>query len=352
MVARPAEGLGIGARLKGGRERAGLTIIQAAERLHVDPRAIEALENDRFEELGASVYVRGHIRHYAELVGEPAAELLELYAASAHAARKPDLTRVPKGESPGGASRVLLVPAVVVVVAVGLIGTIGWVAGTMNAASRPQRRNVQPTPPAAGATPSTDEGSISAPSGPTPVSAPALAQDSAPRQRVPVTQETVSSAAGSTTLLPPTRAHAAAVGAPSAPVAAPAAVVAAPGTQAPAPRGIGVQRARTSALRLHFAEDSWAEVYDAHGERLFYDVGSADSTRTVSGSPPLRIVLGNPTGVSLELDGHPVTIPDGAERDVSIDFRVMRSGRVAPSHLASAGAHTAATGAAAGTRTP
>jgi hypothetical protein len=122
------EGLRLGARLQSGRERAGLTVIQAAERLHVDPHVIEALEGERFEELGASVYVRGHLRHYAELVGEPVGELQELYAASAHAARQPDLTRVPKREDPAAASRVLLIPAVLVVAAVAVIGTAWWVA--------------------------------------------------------------------------------------------------------------------------------------------------------------------------------------------------------------------------------
>jgi cytoskeleton protein RodZ len=94
---------------------------------------------------------------------------------------------------------------------------------------------------------------------------------------------------------------------------------------------------------MHFAEDSWAEVYDARGERLFYDVGPADSTRMVSGTPPLRVVLGNPAGVTLELDGRPVSIPGGAQRNMSIEFRIARSGRVvAPSHLAAAGARDAA----------
>ena len=65
---------GIGARLRAAREQCGLTVLQAAERLHVDARILEALEAQDFAALGASVYVRGHLRRYAEAVGESAAE--------------------------------------------------------------------------------------------------------------------------------------------------------------------------------------------------------------------------------------------------------------------------------------
>src|SRR4030095_5364672 len=72
---------GIGARLKAGRERMGLTLLQVAEKLHVDPKVLESLEVDRFEDLGAPVYVRGHIKRYSELVSENGPELLGQYGA-------------------------------------------------------------------------------------------------------------------------------------------------------------------------------------------------------------------------------------------------------------------------------
>ena len=60
----------IGRQLREARERMGLGVAQAAERLHVDENVIDALESGDFETLGPPVYVRGHLRHYAELVGE------------------------------------------------------------------------------------------------------------------------------------------------------------------------------------------------------------------------------------------------------------------------------------------
>jgi cytoskeleton protein RodZ len=63
----------IGKQLRAARERMGLGVSQAAEQLHVDEKVIDALETGRFTSLGAPVFVRGHLRHYAELVGEPSA---------------------------------------------------------------------------------------------------------------------------------------------------------------------------------------------------------------------------------------------------------------------------------------
>src|SRR5215470_12924262 len=89
---------GTGARLRSARERNGLTVVQAAERLYVDARLVEALEAENFEALGADVFVRGHLRRYAELVGESAAELQELYLKGAQSIH-PDLTRIPHAEA-------------------------------------------------------------------------------------------------------------------------------------------------------------------------------------------------------------------------------------------------------------
>jgi cytoskeleton protein RodZ len=89
------QALVIGDQLLRGREAMGLSLAQAAERLHVDPAIIEALETGRFIALGAPVFVRGHLRRYAELVGAPEAQLQAQYAAMQEASAEPDLTRGP-----------------------------------------------------------------------------------------------------------------------------------------------------------------------------------------------------------------------------------------------------------------
>jgi cytoskeleton protein RodZ len=82
---------------------------------------------------------------------------------------------------------------------------------------------------------------------------------------------------------------------------------------------------------LRFTAESWAEVYDSSGERLFYDVGPAASVRTFKGAAPLRVVLGNAPGVSVEVNGHPADLANLTHADGSAQFMVSRTGRVSQS---------------------
>ncbi len=118
---------GIGARLQAARERVGLSLIQAARRLHVDPAVVHALETENFGELGPAVYARGHLRHYAELVRESAPELLALYTGSTHAGPPPDLTLMPHAKQNSSWRGALLLTGLALVIGVGLIGSIRWI---------------------------------------------------------------------------------------------------------------------------------------------------------------------------------------------------------------------------------
>src|ERR1700681_1095393 len=118
-----------GARLAAARERAGMTLLQAAERLRLDVATLQALEAGRFQTLGAAVFVRGHLRHYAELVGLPLDEIDAAYAASsARLAPQPDLRRtttLPGNSASRGFSlppRAALIGAIVLV----LVALVWW----------------------------------------------------------------------------------------------------------------------------------------------------------------------------------------------------------------------------------
>jgi cytoskeleton protein RodZ len=87
-------------------------------------------------------------------------------------------------------------------------------------------------------------------------------------------------------------------------------------------------RSRTIDLTLRFAADSWVEVYDANGERLFYDIGSASSSRKVTGTPPLRVVLGNAPGVTLDVNGKRARVPANVVTEDSAQFLINSSGRI------------------------
>lgn len=74
--------LGLGERLRSARKARALTVAQVAEALHLEEPMVLALEEDRFEAMGAPVFVRGHLRRYAQLVGLAPDAVLEAYRAA------------------------------------------------------------------------------------------------------------------------------------------------------------------------------------------------------------------------------------------------------------------------------
>jgi cytoskeleton protein RodZ len=362
---------GIGPRLRAAREKKSLTILQAAEKMHVDARILESLEAEDFAALGAPVYARGHLRHYAELVGESPTELQQLYADLTKATpAQPDLTRIARGE-PEGDSGKLVGPAVIGLVAVGLVGVVWWLLtlsgenAQTNAVHGKLAGNTagtsQPAPVAA----DTDTDNE------TPVPLPAPAPEPAPRggkagvgtgakagANATVAPPGGKSTAATKSASPAAKAAAATSAAASAPGKALAATNAAasatakpsatPPSAAAGSAGAPVAVANVAApppgtrskdgeLTLKFSSDSWAEVYDASGQRLFYDVGAAASAHTMKGPAPLRVILGNASGVAVEFNGRPALIPAGVQPDGSTRFIINAHGRTVPAGPASDG---------------
>jgi cytoskeleton protein RodZ len=256
---------GIGARLRAAREKRGLTLLQASERLHVDPQTLEALEAGNFAALGADVYVRGHLRRYAEAVGESPLELQALYSGGTRAAQ-PDLTRIPRSEPVARSSPVMML-AVLVVVGAAVVGVVWWFLSLPGASPQP----LAIVPPAA-----------------------VRAADTAP-----------AASAEESAAQPPA----------SIPGNTPGAAV--------APAG-------SARVSLSFSAPSWVEVSDASGRRLLEGLVAAGVTRELQGTPPLHLVLGQATAVSLQFNGHPLSLQPAVRRDGSAHLLIDESGRVSP----------------------
>src|SRR5580693_7262485 len=133
-----------GARLAAAREAAGMTLTQVAENLRLDIATLQALEAGRFQTLGAAVFVRGHLRHYAELVGLPVEEIEAAYAASAaRLAPQPDLRRtttLPGTSAPRGVAVppwAALIGAIVLVLAAWIWWAMRVPAGQRHSATPP-----------------------------------------------------------------------------------------------------------------------------------------------------------------------------------------------------------------------
>jgi cytoskeleton protein RodZ len=112
-------------------------------------------------------------------------------------------------------------------------------------------------------------------------------------------------------------------------VSEPAAQAPAPAAQATPPAPPSLPTAGEVRLRLEFTEPSWAEIYDASGKRLLFDMGTPGRVRTVAGAPPLRVNLGLASAVNAQVDDRPIVIPRRAGKD-GAKFLIEADGSVKP----------------------
>jgi len=71
----------IGEALRSAREAQGKSVEDAAAATRIRSSYLEALEQERFEQLGGNVYAKGFLRSYANFLGVDPAPLLEAYRA-------------------------------------------------------------------------------------------------------------------------------------------------------------------------------------------------------------------------------------------------------------------------------
>jgi cytoskeleton protein RodZ len=281
-------GESLGGRLKAERERKGFSTQKAADQLHLDAWVIEALESGDYARIGPAVYGKGHLNRYAGLLGLPADEIVDAYetrpAAPVEAAQAPALRmRAAKTEdrAPPWATVAGVAVISVLVAAAAVLWWRPWLS----------RRFAAPAGPASSTTVAGGSGAPQAAGGESANGGPA---GGGPTDRRPPAGVVGSgSPADGTT---PGSAHSltAAAGAADDSVAA--------GGTEPVP---GVGHAR---LRLSFSADSWVEVHDASGRRLFAGRGHANSVKTIAGAAPMRVYLGFASGVQLEVNNRVVAI--------------------------------------------
>lgn len=295
-----------GSRLRRAREARGQSVHEVAFALKLSPRQIEALERDDFAALPGMAFVRGFMRNYARYVGMDAAPLLDEVQRLAGAG-SPDLSpiRNADGDLPsGGSPRRGSFPSGLVVVVLLVLVAAGWYfdwfqtepgssASSQNVELTPSfaPAPMQPIEPATMPAPSGGSATTGAEAGAqTPPDGVAGEQAAAGGDGVPSPADAV-----------PPVAPDGAVAAAQAEVAAVAPADAAAGPEAAAPV-VGNQ------LSFSFAADSWVEVRDGAGSILHSGTNRAGSSRTVQGTPPFALVVGNAASVTLEFNGQPVDL--------------------------------------------
>ena len=279
-------GAATGSRLKAERERRGMSSQKAADELHLDGWIIDALEAEDYPRIGPSVYVKGHLKRYAALLGLPVAEIMDGYESRARTqapAAQPSNVRLNTGAQPAGIFPWPLI-ASAAVLALLVLGMFWWKPWHQRESGRPAAEILAANPGATSAN-STTPSSGAAASGAEPAAAPSAPAGGA--------------SSGAPSAAPPGVSPALFTSAAAVPPAARAASTVQPDATA------GAGRAR---LRLSFSADSWVDVRDAEGRRVFAGQGRANSVKTVAGVAPMRVYLGFASGVQLEINNRAVAI--------------------------------------------
>jgi cytoskeleton protein RodZ len=263
-----------------------------AKELHLDEVKVQALEDNRFEVLGAPVFAKGYLRKYAELVSVPLDDVLADYYRLNRAVGAPPVVGPKRKRPPAEFSPIPWISGIVTLIVVAA-AAYWW----LNRAPAPEDVTLTSSAPplenapAAGQSPSPAESEFE----PLPVPVPSSA-DADPES---------SAATDSGTAAVPSAGVAAGI-AESPPVEAPGAEFAAE-TDATDDPVTGVTGAAELELQLSFSGDCWTEVSDGNGRKLYFGLGTDGRNLTVSGVPPLRVLLGNNDNVSLLVNGQVYT---------------------------------------------
>ena len=300
-----------GAQLRRAREARGESVHEVAFALKLSPRQVDALERDDFDGLPGLAFLRGFMRNYARHVGLDAAPLLDAVQRMAGQG-SPDLSpiRNADGDLPaGGSRRSGSFPAgLVVLVLLVMLGT-GWYFDWFRTGTATSSETVVEPAPAFAPAPSQTIEPQSAMQA-TPQQPLVIAPTEGAPASVPSGDAVASGATG--TAAPDTAAQAAPAGQPAASSAGDAAGAApapvAEGAAAGASEAPAASPAGTGQLSFRFGADSWVEVRDASGAILHSGTNRAGSTRSVQGTAPFTLVVGNAANVSLEQDGKPVDL--------------------------------------------
>lgn len=272
-----------GERLAEARRLRQISLPDIARELHLDEPKVQALEENRFDILGAPVFAKGHLRKYAEMVGVSADAVMADYRALTNADVAPPVV----GEVRQRPRDINLAPWLIAIPLVLIIsGAVYWWLG----------RAPQAEAPPAGAAPATTGQLLPRIAEPEPAADETQAGSNvAEAQAVPANE-----VAGLPAATPP------GTGAALAEIL--------PVTDNAAPQGRPAAVAGQVDLRLVYSGDCWTEVTDAGGRRLFFDLGKNGRTVNVSGRAPLRVLLGDSNNVRLTVNGKAFAIENAEFR--------------------------------------
>jgi cytoskeleton protein RodZ len=280
----------VGAELRNAREQLGLTVSEVAHHLKLAPRQVEALEEERFEQLPGVTFVRGMLKTYARLLKLEPDPLLERLSGRFEA---PDANRlaarysqpVPFSDSARRSTFVYLGLSIVVLALGGGVA-YQWYREHKLPADLAQAKRAPPTPAAVAATAAT--------------AAPA-APRAQPKAAEPVVQSELTTKVAVATE-PDKPAQPAKQAQPEKPAQPEKRAAEKVSVAKVAPSG------SVNRLVIRCEEDAWIEVKDANDRMLVSSLNPKGSERIVRARGPLTLVIGNAAHVQVIHNDQPVDL--------------------------------------------
>ena len=322
---------GPGQKLRQGRESVNLSIDEVAARLHLDTRTVRCLESDQYDDLPAPTFVRGYLRSYARLLNLAPQPIVDGFDRRGlePPALIADISTSEEATSTDAPMRIATA-AIIFALLAGVVlwwnAEMGadWLSGNTNDGSSATPAQLEPSLPRieAGAArePQTEDQSVAEAAAALPT--PAVPTQTAGGVALPGAQAL--SASGQATSgqaqaaqLQAAQARLAQAGATSA-VSAPTTAAAAAALAVGAAAAPGTATAGgVGHLLIRVRRDSWVEVYDRGGERLYYSTGKAGDTIDVRGAAPLNVLVGFAEGVRVEYNAQPVDLSSHTVRGLA-----------------------------------
>lgn len=291
-----------GASLAAGREKAGMSREQVADRLHLSPKQIESLETNDWKGLPEAPYVRGYIRNYALLVGideKPLVDAFKAQQAKEKRQAEPVQAAVKAGVTTTSQQQMITIGAVVAVIVVALLIFL-FSGSDEKSPAQPESiptiserlGNTDVVEPGQSVVPDAsgnvvDTGAVTDPVDANPV-LPVVPEN------VPQTDQLVSQPKPAESLqqvVPQVQPVTPAV-TPSLPTK----------TETVAPQS---QDGSTGSaqLVLYLDADSWLDVRDNSGKRLVYETVAGGRVVSLNGKAPFNVFIGNAAAVRLVYNG-------------------------------------------------
>lgn len=287
----------LGQRLRAAREVRGWSREDVAHRLHVPTTVVADIEAERYERLGAPIYVRGYLSKYAALVGLPPIVVNRVLEGLS----EPDLkasTEAPPAAPTWERYRVAVIGGLITLAVA--IPMLTLVANRGINAPVPQVRSL-------------DEAEMTAPLTlqPQPAVPAPVAPVAASTAVEPETVDAVTAAASTEPAA--AAADSAGVGVENPPPEAsdnPTLMASMAGFSSPPSPG-------THVLEANFREDSWIEIFDAEGRVIEQNLVRAGQARRYQSTGAVSVKIGNVGGVDLRADGNSIDLAAHARANVA-----------------------------------